>query len=132
MSEGRLTLQQLTLLSSHHVQRILYECSFSYVKNMERVHQDLMRDVTELQQQLQSSSQQLRRKEAELTRAEETIRREQQLVQAKDRELAQAQQQLRQQVIFIIQSTMRQELTVNIGLLSVSLCTGAVQQEGDW
>ena len=37
-----------------------------------------MRDVTELQQQLQSSSQQLRRKEAELTRAEETIRREQQ------------------------------------------------------
>jgi serine/threonine protein kinase len=59
--------------------------------------QSLMRDVTELQQQLQSSSQQLRRKEAELTRAEETIRREQQLVQAKDRELAQAQQQLRQQ-----------------------------------
>ena len=48
---------------------------------MERVHQDLMRDVTELQQQLQSSSQRLRRKEAELTRAEETIRREQQQIQ---------------------------------------------------
>ena len=43
-----------------------------YVQNMERVHQDLMRDVTQLQQQLQSNSQQLRRKEAELTRAEET------------------------------------------------------------
>ena len=48
---------------------------------MERVHEDLMRDVTELQQQLQSSSQQSRRKEAELTRAEETIRREQQQMQ---------------------------------------------------
>ena len=47
---------------------------------MERVHQDLMRDVTELQQQLQSSSQQLRGKKAELTRAEETIRREQQQI----------------------------------------------------
>ena len=38
------------------------------------------------------------------TEKDETIRREQQLVQAKDRELAQAQQQLRQlrqQVIFI-------------------------------
>ena len=65
---------------------------------MERVHQDLMTDVTELKQQLQSSSQQLRRKEAELTRAEETTRREQQLVQAKDRGLARAQQQLIQQV----------------------------------
>ena len=63
------------------MQCILYECSFSYVQNMERVHEDLMRDVTELQQQLQSSSQQLRRKEAELTRAEETIRREQQQIQ---------------------------------------------------
>ena len=59
---------------------------------------------------------------------DETIRREEQLVQTKDRELV----QLRQQVIFITQSTMRQELTVNIGLLTVSLCTGAVQQEGDW
>ena len=48
---------------------------------MERIHQDLMRDVTELQQQLQSSSQQLGRREAELTRAEETIRREQQQIQ---------------------------------------------------
>ena len=67
-----------------------------------------------------------------MTEKEETIRREQQLVQTKDRELAQAQQQLRQQVIFITWSTMRQELTVNIGLLTVSLCTGAVQQEGDW
>ena len=34
--------------------------------------------VQELQQQLQSSTQQLLRKEAELTRAEEIIRREQQ------------------------------------------------------
>ena len=100
----------------------------------ERVHQDPVTDVTELQQQLHLRSQQLGRKEAELTRAEETIRREQQqihemvilmtcswilrylclyiiqretitreqqLVQAKDRELVQAQQQLRQQVIFI-------------------------------
>ena len=28
-------------------------------------------------------------------------------------------------------SSMRQELTMNIGL-TVYLCTGAVQQEGDW
>ena len=97
-----------------------------------------MRDI-ELQQQLQSSLQQLMRKEAELTRAEETIQRDQQqiqemvslmtclwivqilpfhnnmqretigrehqLVQAKDRELAQIQQQSRQQVIFIPLST---------------------------
>ena len=67
-----------------------------------------------------------------MTEKDETIRREQQLVQAKDRELAQAQQQLRQlrqQVTFI---TYRQELTVKIGLLTVSLCTGAVQQEEEW
>ena len=37
-------------------------------------------------------------KEAELTRAGETIRREQQQRQQKDRELAQAQQRLREKV----------------------------------
>ena len=42
--------------------------------------------------------QHLTRKEAELSRAEETIRREQQLVQTMAKELAQAQQQLKQQV----------------------------------
>ena len=42
-----------------------------------------MSDITELQQQLHSSSQQLGRKEAELSRAEETstIQREQQQIQ---------------------------------------------------
>ena len=44
------------------------------------VSQSLMRDVTELQQQLQFSTQQLMRKEAELTRAEETIKKEQQQI----------------------------------------------------
>ena len=39
---------------------------------------DLVTENAELHQQLQSSTQQLMRKEAELTRAEETIRREQQ------------------------------------------------------
>ena len=48
---------------------------------MERVHQDMMTDAIVLQQQLQSNSQLLRRKEAELTRAEEIIRREQQQIQ---------------------------------------------------
>ena len=73
-------------------------------QNLERILHDMVTENAELQQQLQSSEgeqivrQQLMRKEAQLTRAEETIRREQQLVQAKDRELAQAQQQLRQQV----------------------------------
>ena len=43
--------------------------------------QSLIRDITELQQKLQSSSQQLMRKEAELIRAEETIWREQQQIQ---------------------------------------------------
>ena len=60
-------------------------------QNLERILHDMVTENAELQQQLM-------RKEAELTRAEETIRREQQLVQAKDRELAEAQQQLRQQV----------------------------------
>ena len=60
-------------------------------QNLERILHDMVTENAELQQQLM-------RKEAELTRAEETIRREQQLVQAKDRELAKAQQQLRQQV----------------------------------
>ena len=41
---------------------------------------DLVTENAELQQQLQSSTQQLMRKEAELTRAVETARREQQQV----------------------------------------------------
>ena len=53
-------------------------------------------------------------------------------MQAKDRELAQARQQLkqlRQEVTFInYNNYVRQELT----LVSMSLVTGAVQQEGDW
>ena len=57
-----------------------------------------MQEVSELQQQLQSSErekQTIRQQlTAELTRAEETIRREQQQRQQKDRELAQAQQQI--------------------------------------
>ena len=57
-------------------------------QNLEHILHNMVTENAELQQQLMS-------------RAEETIRREQQLVQAKDRELAQAQQQLRQQVIFI-------------------------------
>ena len=68
-------------------------------QNLEGILHDMVTENAELQQQLQSSEgekqmiqQQLMRKEAELTRAEVTIRREQQLVQAKDRELAQAQQ----------------------------------------
>ena len=76
-------------------------------QNLERILHDMVTENAELQQQLQSSEgekqivrQQLMRKEAELTRAEETIRSEQQLVEAKDRELAQAQQQLREQVSF--------------------------------
>ena len=60
-------------------------------QNLEHILHDMVTENAELQQQLM-------RMEAELTTAEETIRREQQLVQAKDRELAQAQQQLRQQV----------------------------------
>ena len=40
-------------------------------------------------------------------------------LETKERELAEAQQQLRQQVILITWSTMSQELTVNIGLLCV-------------
>ena len=54
-----------------------------------------------------------------LTLQEETmIRREQQLVQAKDRELIQIQQQLREMVIFITLCIMQQELTPNIILVS--------------
>ena len=51
-----------------------------HVQNIERVLQDLMKNinVAELQQQLKSSTQLLMRKEHELTRAEETIRQEQQ------------------------------------------------------
>ena len=75
---------------------------------MERVVQDLVtenaalqsrvQEVSELQHQLQSSErekQTIRQQlTAELTRAGETIRREQQQRQQKDRELAQAQQQI--------------------------------------
>ena len=53
---------------------------------MDQIFQDLMGDVTELQQQLCSSQ------------ARETIGREQQLVQAKCKELEQAHEQLSQQV----------------------------------
>ena len=76
-------------------------------QNLERILHDMVTENAELQQQLQSSEgekqmvqQQLTRKEAELTRTQETIWRQQQLVQVKDRELAQAQQQLREQVSF--------------------------------
>ena len=49
----------------------------SYIPSLS---QSLVTDV-ELQQQLQTTTQHLARKEAELTRAEETIRREQQQIQ---------------------------------------------------
>ena len=48
---------------------------------MEQVLQDLMMDNTQLHQKLQSSTQQLERKEAELTVAKETIRRQLQQIQ---------------------------------------------------
>ena len=103
-------------------------------QNLERILHDMVTENAELQQQVQSTTQQLMRKEAELTRAEETIRREQQLVQAKDRELTQAQQQV---CVCVCVGVWVGECwcgygTVNIGLLTVSLCTGAVKQEGDW
>ena len=53
---------------------------------MDQIFQDLMRDVTELQQQVCSSQ------------AQETIRREQQLAQAKYSKLEQAHKQLSEQV----------------------------------
>ena len=94
------------------------------MQNLEQVVEDLVTENAALQcrvQEVTELQQQLTRKEAELTRAEETIRREQQqrrqvshcvflefyvglmvlsvqesqLVQAKERELAQAQQQIR-------------------------------------
>ena len=48
---------------------------------MEQVLQELMMDNTQLHQKLQSSTQQLERKEAELTVAKETIRRQLQQIQ---------------------------------------------------
>ena len=54
--------------------------------------------------------------------------REQQLVQAKDRELAQTQQQLRYQVRFVCVCI---GLHVLLSPYITSLCTGAVQQKGD-
>ena len=72
---------------------------------MEQGIQPCALEVTELQQQLQSSErerqttrQQLARKEAELGRAEETIRSEREQRQQRERELAQTQQQLRDKV----------------------------------
>ena len=67
-------------------------------QNLECVLNDMVAENVELQQQLQSKTHQLIKKEAELTRAAETISRVYQLVQAKDSELAQAQLQMRQQV----------------------------------
>ena len=87
------------------------ERSFSFVQNMERVIQNLMTDVTELQRQLHSSTQQLMEKEAELTRAEETIRREQQ-----------QNQEMRQQV--------RHQMSGD-NIRADWICIGAVQQEED-
>ena len=55
--------------------------TFSYlVQNLVQLIDGLVTENAELQQQLQSSTQQLKRKEAELTRAVETARREQQQV----------------------------------------------------
>ena len=55
---------------------------FSFLaQSLERDFQTRVRDIADLQQQVQIVAQQLSRKEAELTRAEETIRREQQLSQ---------------------------------------------------
>ena len=63
----------------------------------------MSQDVTELLEQLQSSerekqkiSKQLMGKEAELIMAKDTINREQKQRQHKDRELAQAQQQIQE------------------------------------
>ena len=53
----------------------------------------------------------------------ETIRREQQLVQAKDRELAQAQQQLRQQV-----SCVCEDVWIWVGDMC-AVCVGVVHGE---
>ena len=58
------------------------------------------------------------------------------LEQAKNKEVAQAQQLMREQVTFILDTnhtsyhpTVRQKLTVNTGLLTVSLC---VQEQISW
>ena len=55
---------------------------FSFLaQSLERDFLTRVREIADLQQQVQIVAQQLSRKEAELTRAEETIRREQQLSQ---------------------------------------------------
>ena len=52
---------------------------FSFLaQSLERDLQTRVREIADLQQQVQTVAQQLSRKEAELTRAEETIGREQQ------------------------------------------------------
>ena len=73
-------------------------------QNLECVLNDMVTENVELQQELQSKTRQLIKKEAELTRAEETISRVYQLVQAKDIELAQAQLQIRWQVSLYVNS----------------------------
>ena len=56
-----------------------YNSNFSHhVQNLVPLIDALVMENAELQQQLQSSTHQLTRKEADLTRAEKTIRREQQ------------------------------------------------------
>ena len=62
---------------------------------MEHILQDLVTHNAELQQQLESNTLRLKKKDAELCRAGEFVRRGEQLVQAKDRELVQVQQQLK-------------------------------------